>query len=155
MNYQVTVLGLGDMGLPWPPAWPNRADVHGFDIAEPRLRLAEDAGVRTFASASAERRGPTRCSWRCATAEQLDDVLFGENGVARYFKPAPSSSSAAPVGTDAIPDRCPARRYGVSPLTRPSGWTPACGEGDLLIVVGAEPQRWKRPAPFWNCSPPP
>ncbi len=48
MNYKVTVLGLGAMGLPMAARLATQLTVHGFDIAEPRLKLAEDAGIKTF-----------------------------------------------------------------------------------------------------------
>jgi 3-hydroxyisobutyrate dehydrogenase len=49
-NYTVTVLGLGAMGLPMATRMASQLTVHGFDIAEPRLKLDEEDGIRTFAS---------------------------------------------------------------------------------------------------------
>ena len=44
-NYTITVLGLGAMGLPMATRLASELTVHGFDIAEPRLKLAEEAGM--------------------------------------------------------------------------------------------------------------
>ena len=56
-NYTVTVLGLGAMGLPMATRLASQLTVHGFDIAEPRLKLAEEAGVATFGSAREAAKG--------------------------------------------------------------------------------------------------
>ena len=117
MNYKVTVLGLGAMGLPMATRLATQLTVHGFDIAEPRLRLAEAAGVRTFASAREAADGADALLLAVRNGEQLDDVLFGANGVAAVLKPGAVVILGSTVGTEAIPasdhicTACPAVAY--------------------------------------------
>ena len=77
-NYTVTVLGLGAMGLPMATRLASQLTVHGFDIAEPRLKLAEDAGIATFATAREAAKGADAVLLAVRNGEQLNDVLFGE-----------------------------------------------------------------------------
>ncbi|BAS14946.1 uncharacterized oxidoreductase YgbJ [Arthrobacter sp. Hiyo8] len=77
--------------------------VHGFDIAEPRLKLAADAGIRTFASAREASEGADALLLAVRNGEQLDAVLFGENGVAPVLKPGAVVILGSTVGTEAIP----------------------------------------------------
>ncbi|MGZ4662659.1 MAG: NAD(P)-dependent oxidoreductase, partial [Arthrobacter sp.] len=140
-NYKVTVLGLGAMGLPMATRLATQLTVHGFDIAEPRLRLAEDAGIRTFASAREAVQETDALLLAVRNGEQLNDVLFGGNGVASALKPGAVVILTSTVGTEAIPATV-ARlaEHGVSLVDAPlSGGPKRAGEGDLLIVVGAEP----------------
>lgn len=139
-NYTVTVLGLGAMGLPMATRLATRLTVHGFDIAEPRLRLAEDAGIRTFDSARAAAEGADALLLAVRNTEQLNDVLFSENGVAAVLKQGAVVILTSTVGAEAIP--ATAERLsesGVALIDAPlSGGPKRAGEGDLLIVVGAE-----------------
>jgi 3-hydroxyisobutyrate dehydrogenase len=140
-DYKVTVLGLGAMGLPMAARLATRLTVHGFDIAEPRLALAQEAGVRTFGSAREAAEGADALLLAVRNGEQLDDVLFGEHGVAAVLKPGAVVILGSTVGTEAIPATV-ARlaEYGVALVDAPlSGGPKRAGEGDLLIVVGAEP----------------
>ena len=120
MNYQVTVLGLGAMGLPMAARLATELTVHGFDIAEPRLRLAEEAGVRTFGSAREAAEGADALLLAVRNGEQLDEVLFGAAGVAGVLKPGAVVILGSTVGTDAVPATV-ARlaEYGVSLVDAP------------------------------------
>jgi 3-hydroxyisobutyrate dehydrogenase len=102
-KYTITVLGLGAMGLPMATRLASQLTVHGFDIAEPRLKLAEEAGIRTFASAREASEGADALLLAVRNGEQLNDVLFGENGVASVLKPGAVVILGSTVGTDAIP----------------------------------------------------
>jgi 3-hydroxyisobutyrate dehydrogenase len=86
-NYTVTVLGLGAMGLPMATRLASQLTVHGFDIAEPRLELAKEAGIATFATAREAAKGADAVLLAVRNGEQLNDVLFGENGVASVLEP--------------------------------------------------------------------
>lgn len=50
--YSAADLGLGAMCLPIATRLAYRLTVHGFDIAADRLRLAREAGIRTFDTAA-------------------------------------------------------------------------------------------------------
>ncbi|MHA7286901.1 NAD(P)-dependent oxidoreductase [Arthrobacter sp. MDT3-44] len=140
-SYSVTVLGLGAMGLPMATRLATGLTVHGFDIAEPRLALAREAGIRTFSSAREAATGTDALLLAVRNGEQLDDVLFGETGVASVLREGSVVILTSTVGTDAVPATVERLAgYGVALVDAPlSGGPKRAGEGDLLIVVGAEP----------------
>ncbi|MDN4610295.1 NAD(P)-dependent oxidoreductase [Arthrobacter burdickii] len=140
-SYSVTVLGLGAMGLPMATRLATGLTVHGFDIAEPRLALAREAGIRTFSSAREAATGTDALLLAVRNGEQLDDVLFGDTGVASVLREGAVVILTSTVGTDAVPATVERLAgYGVALVDAPlSGGPKRAGEGDLLIVVGAEP----------------
>ncbi|MHA7179168.1 NAD(P)-dependent oxidoreductase [Arthrobacter sp. MDB2-24] len=140
-SYSVTVLGLGAMGLPMATRLATGLTVHGFDIAEPRLALAREAGIRTFSSAREAATGTDALLLAVRNGEQLDDVLFGETGVASVLRKGSVVILTSTVGTDAVPATVERLAgYGVALVDAPlSGGPKRAGEGDLLIVVGADP----------------
>jgi 3-hydroxyisobutyrate dehydrogenase len=148
-GYTVAVLGLGAMGLPMATRLAGKLTVHGFDIAEDRLELAADAGVARFDSARAAAKGADAVLLAVRNGEQLNDVLFGANGVAEVLAPASVVILTSTVGTEAIPatvERLAA--HGVALVDAPlSGGPVRAGQGDLLIVVGAEPGALERARP--------
>ncbi|OUM41838.1 NAD(P)-dependent oxidoreductase [Arthrobacter sedimenti] len=140
-SYSVTVLGLGAMGLPMATRLATGLTVHGFDIAEPRLALAREAGIRTFSSAQEAATGTDALLLAVRNGEQLDDVLFGDKGVAPVLREGAVVILTSTVGTDAVPATVERLAgYGVALVDAPlSGGPKRAGEGDLLIVVGADP----------------
>jgi 3-hydroxyisobutyrate dehydrogenase len=140
-SYSVTVLGLGAMGLPMATRLATGLTVHGFDIAEPRLARAREAGIRTFSSAREAATGTDALLLAVRNGEQLDDVLFGDAGVAPVLREGAVVILTSTVGTDAVPATVERLAgYGVALVDAPlSGGPKRAGEGDLLIVVGAEP----------------
>ncbi|MHA7178262.1 NAD(P)-dependent oxidoreductase [Arthrobacter sp. Sr24] len=148
-NYTVTVLGLGAMGLPMATRLASKLTVNGFDIAEPRLKLAQEAGINTFDSAQAAAKGADALLLAVRNGEQLNEVLFGENGVASVLAKGSVVILTSTVGTEAIPETV-ARlsEYDVELVDAPlSGGPVRAGEGDLLIVVGATAQAQQQAAP--------
>ena len=140
-QYTVAVLGLGAMGLPMATRLATQLTVHGFDIAKPRLRLAEESGVQTFESARSAAADSDALLLAVRNGEQLNEVLFGEHGVADTLKPGAVVILTSTVGTEPIPAAV-ARlaEFGVELVDAPlSGGPKRAGEGDLLIVVGASP----------------
>jgi 3-hydroxyisobutyrate dehydrogenase len=148
-NYTVTVLGLGAMGLPMATRLASQLTVHGFDIAEPRLKLAQEAGIATFTTAREAAKGANAVLLAVRNGEQLNDVLFGENGVASVLEPGAVVILGSTVGTDAIPGTvAKLAEFGVDLVDAPlSGGPKRAGEGDLLIVVGASPEARAKAAP--------
>ena len=148
-NYTVTVLGLGAMGLPMATRLASKLTVNGFDIAQPRLKLAQEAGINTFDSAQAAAKGADALLLAVRNGEQLNEVLFGDNGVAAVLAKGSVVILTSTVGTEAIPETV-ARlaEYGVELVDAPlSGGPVRAGEGDLLIVVGATVQAQQQAAP--------
>ena len=148
-DYTVAVLGLGAMGLPMATRLASQLTVHGFDIAEPRLKLAEEAGIRTFESAQAAARGADALLLAVRNGEQLNEVLFGANGVAPVLAKGSVVILTSTVGTEAIPSTVARLAdFGVELVDAPlSGGPVRAGEGDLLIVVGATPNAQRQAAP--------
>lgn len=137
----VAVLGLGAMGLPMATRLATGLTVHGFDIAPDRLALAEQAGVHTFETARKTVEEADALLLAVRNGQQLEDVLFGDRGVAEHLQPGAVVILTSTVGLDAIPgavDRLASLDVGLvdAPL---SGGPVRAAAGDLLIVVGATP----------------
>jgi 3-hydroxyisobutyrate dehydrogenase len=148
-GYTVTVLGLGAMGLPMATRLASKLTVHGYDTVETRLKLAADAGVIHCDSARLAATGADAVLLAVRNSEQLDDVLFGENGVAQVLAYGSVVILTSTVGAEAIPATVERLKvYGVSLVDAPlSGGPVRAGQGDLLIVVGAEPEALERARP--------
>ena len=145
----VAVLGLGAMGLPLATRLATELPVNGFDISAERMELAAAAGISTFASAREGVTGADALTLAVRNGEQLDAVLFGENGVAQHLKSGAVVILTSTVGLDAVPATA-ARlaELGVGLVDAPlSGGPVRAGEGDLLIVVGAEPAQLQQARP--------
>ncbi|MCR8669729.1 NAD(P)-dependent oxidoreductase [Agrococcus sp. HG114] len=141
MTSTVAVIGLGAMGLPMATRLAARFDVRGFDIAADRVALAEEQGVAPAASAADAVTGADAVLVAVRTGEQLRELLFGDTGLAEHLADGAVVILTSTVGTDGIAEI--AERLAASgahlvdaPL---SGGPVRAGEGDLLIVVGAEP----------------
>lgn len=145
----VTVLGLGAMGLPIAARLASQLTVHGFDIHENRRRLATNAGVHSFDSARAAVSGASVILVAVRNGEQLNKILFGPNGVAEVLAPDSVVILTSTVGPDAVPATVEGlAKYGIALVDAPlSGGPLRAGEGDLLIVVGAEPRALEHARP--------
>lgn len=141
MTTTVAVIGLGAMGLPMATRLAERFDVRGFDIAADRLALAADKGVTPAASAIDAVSTARAVLVAVRTGAQLHELLFGGNGLADHLADGSVVILTSTVGTegiDAIAERLGAQ--GVQLVDAPlSGGPVRAGEGDLLIVVGADP----------------
>jgi 3-hydroxyisobutyrate dehydrogenase len=148
LDYTAAVLGLGAMGLPMATRLTSRLTVHGFDIAEPRLALAAEAGVLTYDSARNAVDGADAVLLAVRNAAQLEQVLF-DDGVAEAMRPGSVVILGSTVGTDTIPDIVERlATFGVDLVDAPLSGGPArAGAGDLLIVVGAQPEALERARP--------
>jgi 3-hydroxyisobutyrate dehydrogenase len=148
LDYTAAVLGLGAMGLPMATRLTSRLTVHGFDIAEPRLALAAEAGVLTYDSARGAVDGADAVLLAVRNAAQLEQVLF-DDGVAEAMRPGSVVILGSTVGTDTIPgivERLAG--LGVDLIDAPLSGGPArAGAGDLLIVVGAQSEALERARP--------
>lgn len=141
MTTTVAVIGLGAMGLPMATRLAQRFDVRGFDIAADRLALATEQGVAPAASAADAVRDAQAVLVAVRTGAQLHELLFGETGLADHLAEGSVVILTSTVGTEGIEvisDRLAAQ--GVQLVDAPlSGGPVRAGEGDLLIVVGAQP----------------
>jgi 3-hydroxyisobutyrate dehydrogenase len=148
LDYTAAVLGLGAMGLPMATRLTSRLTVHGFDIAAERLSLAAESGVLTYDSARAAVNGADAVLLAVRNAAQLEQVLF-DDGVAEAMRPGSVVILGSTVGTDTIPDIVERlATFGVDLVDAPLSGGPArAGAGDLLIVVGAQPEALERARP--------
>ena len=148
-EYRVAVIGLGAMGLPMATRLATRLTVHGFDIAEERLELARAAGVETFDSARTAVSGADAVLLAVRNGAQLEEVLFGDSGVAPELARGAVVILTSTVGTG--PVAATAERLaelGVDLVDAPlSGGPVRAGNGDLLVVVGARPAALGRARP--------
>ncbi len=148
-DYKVAVLGLGAMGLPMATRLTTGLTVHGFDIAQPRLDLAGEAGIVPFGSAIETVAGVDAVLLAVRDSAQLEDVLFGAAGIAGSLQPGAVVILTSTVGMEGIPtvvERLGA--VGVELVDAPlSGGPVRAGAGDLLIVVGASPAARTKAAP--------
>jgi 3-hydroxyisobutyrate dehydrogenase len=138
-DYTVAVLGLGAMGLPIATRLTSELTVHGFDIASPRLALAEAAGIRPCNSAVEAVEGVDAVLLAVRDGDQLHDVLFGPNGIADTLAEGSVVILTSTVGTNGISEAAEQLgARGVEFVDAPlSGGPVRAGQGDLLIVVGA------------------
>ena len=145
----VTVLGLGAMGLPMASRLAQHFTVHGFDIHESRRVLAAAAGIETFAAAAAAVAGAEIVLLAVRTGEQLNDVLFGASGVAEALSPGSVVILTSTVGTEMIPATVERlSELDIALVDAPlSGGPQRAGNGDLLIVVGADPRALEQARP--------
>ncbi|OMH36686.1 NAD(P)-dependent oxidoreductase [Tersicoccus sp. Bi-70] len=148
-GYTVAVLGLGAMGVPMATRLATGLRVTGYDVADARLALARDAGVETAGTARAAVTGADAVLLAVRNGAQLDEVLFGDAGIAGSLAPGAVVLVTSTVGTDAVLTAA-ARlgEAGVDIVDAPlSGGPVRAGRGDLLVVVGATPAARERARP--------
>ncbi|TFD12140.1 NAD(P)-dependent oxidoreductase [Cryobacterium sp. TMT4-10] len=128
------------MGLPMAVRLASQFTVHGFDTHESRRSLAGEAGVGSFDTAAAAVSGASLVLLAVRNGEQLNDLLFGDNGVAEVLDSDSVVILTSTVGTEVIPatvERLASLHIALvdAPL---SGGPVRAAQGDLLIIVGAE-----------------
>lgn len=144
MSTTIAVLGLGAMGLPTATHLAKIADVRGYDIAQARLDLAESAGVTPAASARAAATGAAIVLLAVRNGAQLEEALFGEDGVVAVLEPGAAvilTSTVGMAGIEAVEGRLD--EAGVLLVDAPvSGGPTRAGDGTLLVTVGANDAAW-------------
>lgn len=141
MTSTVAVIGLGAMGLPMATRLAERFEVRGFDIAAERVALAADQGVTAAASAADAVADAEVVLVAVRTGAQLNDLLFGDAGLAPHLADGAVVILTSTVGTVGIGETAERlAAHGAQLVDAPlSGGPVRAGEGDLLIVVGAAP----------------
>ena len=135
----IAVLGLGAMGLPMATCLAEKFTVRGFDINPERLTLGETAGVAAAGSAQDAAEGADIVLLAVRNKAQLEDALYGENGVVAVLQPGATILLTSTVGIDAVRDvagrlAADGLHFVDAPI---SGGPVRAGQGDLLITVGA------------------
>ena len=139
-NPTIAVLGLGAMGLPMATRLAEKYSVHGYDISEVRLALAEEAEVAATKSAREAATGANIVLLAVRNRAQLDDALYGADGVVEVLKPGAVIILTSTVVIDAVREvaaqLAEAQLHLVdAPI---SGGPARAGKGDLLVTVGAD-----------------
>ncbi|TFC85452.1 NAD(P)-dependent oxidoreductase [Cryobacterium sp. TmT2-59] len=137
------------MGLPMAVRLASQFTVHGFDTHESRRALAGGAGVVSFDTAAAAVSGASLVLLAVRNGEQLNDVLFGDNGVAEVLDSDSVVILTSTVGTEVIPatvERLASVHIALvdAPL---SGGPVRAAQGDLLIIAGAESKALEQARP--------
>ncbi|MFZ1411100.1 MAG: NAD(P)-dependent oxidoreductase, partial [Micropruina sp.] len=135
----IAVLGLGAMGLPMATRLAEKFTVKGFDINPERLALGARSGVSSAGSAPEAATGADIVLLAVRNRFQLDEALYGDQGVVAVLEPGATILLTSTVGIDAVRDV--ASRLaddGLHLVDAPiSGGPVRAGTGDLLITVGA------------------
>lgn len=139
MSLNVTVLGLGAMGLPMATHLSSTFPVTAFDPMEARAALGRDAGIDVKATAREAADGADVVLVAVRNHAQLDAVLNGDDGVASVMKPGSVILLTSTVGIAAVEQvGAELTEAGLGLVDAPvSGGPVRAGNGDLLVVVGA------------------
>ena len=146
MTTTIAVLGLGAMGLPMAENLSRGFTVRGFDITAERLALAERAGIAPAASAADAVAGADVVLVAVRDQAQLETLLFGQDGITAHMASGAVvllTSTVGGAGVRAVAARLAEAGLGLvdAPV---SGGPVRAGEGDLLVVVGADDDAWAR-----------
>lgn len=140
----VAVLGLGAMGLPMAMNLAERFPVRGFDVVAERRALAERAGVVPTGTAAEAVAGADVVLIAVRDRAQLEQLLFGETGIAPHMARGAVvllTSTVGVAGVRAVAPRL--AEAGLGLVDAPVSGGPArAGDGDLLVVVGADDDAW-------------
>ena len=140
----VAVLGLGAMGLPMAMNLAERFPVRGFDVVAERRALAERAGVVPTGTAAEAVAGADVVLIAVRDRAQLEQLLFGETGIAPHMARGAVvllTSTVGDAGVRAVAPRL--AEAGLRFVDAPVSGGPArAGAGDLLVVVGADDDAW-------------
>ncbi|WP_375423334.1 NAD(P)-dependent oxidoreductase [uncultured Friedmanniella sp.] len=145
----VAVLGLGAMGLPMAHVLTADHTVRGYDPTPARREAATGlSAVCTSAREAAQDAEVVLLAVR--NAAQLDDALWGEDGVAGVLAGDGVVLLTSTVGIEAV--RATAERLvaaGLKLVDAPvSGGPVRAGHGDLLITVGADDEAYGAAEPL-------
>ncbi|WP_043487688.1 MULTISPECIES: NAD(P)-dependent oxidoreductase [Streptomyces] len=140
---RTAVIGLGAMGLPMARRLAGAFPVAVFDIAAERRALAVEHGATEAATPADAARDADVVVLAVRDQAQVDGALFGESGAAQTLKAGAVVVLTSTVGPEAARSTAAAlaeRGKDVRLVDAPvSGGPTRAGNGDLLIVVGAEP----------------
>lgn len=140
MSARVAVLGLGAMGLPMATTLARTFTTVGYDVAPERVTLAVEAGAVAAASVAEACAGTDVVVVGVRDGAQLDALVLGAGGVADSLAAGAVVVVTSTVGEAAVrsvADALAAR--GIHTVDAPvSGGPVRAGQGDLLIMVGAD-----------------
>lgn len=138
---RVAVLGLGAMGLQMATWLAKTFDVVGYDIAPERMELAAKDGVSQAGSSREATDGADILLIAVRNQAQLENLLYGDDGVASVMKDGSAIILTSTVGIAAVEDvAARLAAQGIGMVDAPvSGGPVRAGKGDLLVTAGAYP----------------
>jgi 3-hydroxyisobutyrate dehydrogenase len=136
----IAVIGLGAMGLPMATHLAETFTVTGFEPYAVRREEAEQAGINAESTPAAACTAADIALLAVRDQAQAETALFGPDGAAKTLKAGAPVILTSTVGPDAardLADRLAAEEHPLvdAPI---SGGPARAGNGDLLIVVGAD-----------------
>lgn len=146
MTTTIAVLGLGAMGLPMATNFAKTYTVTGYDPSPERSDLAKQQGVDARPSAREAAKGADFAVLAVRNKAQLDNALYGEDGIVDVLEEGATIILTSTVGVDVASEaEQPLTEVGIGLVDAPvSGGPVRAGEGDLLVVVGARPDVYER-----------
>lgn len=145
----IAVLGLGAMGLEMARWLKESFTVTGFDIADARVELAREAGITCKPTARAAADGADIALVAVRNKEQLEELLYGTDGIATVMPRGSAIILTSTVGIEAVETVASRlRRDSIGLADAPVSGGPArAGKGDLLVTVGAYPDVYEHCRP--------
>jgi 3-hydroxyisobutyrate dehydrogenase len=136
----IAVIGLGAMGLPMATHLATAFPVTGFEPYPPRRGQAEESGIAVESTPAAACAEADIALLAVRDHAQAAAALFGPDGVTETLKPGSPVILTSTVGPDAARDLADQlASVGFVLVDAPiSGGPVRAGNGDLLIVVGAD-----------------
>ena len=136
----IAVIGLGAMGLPMATHLATTFTVTGFEPFAPRRLQAEQAGIKAESTPAGACRETDMALLAVRDQVQAEDALFGPDGVTETLPqdaPVILTSTIGPDGARHLAERLATAGHPLvdAPI---SGGPVRAGNGDLLIVVGAD-----------------
>ena len=127
----------------WQPASPRISSSTATTSTPSRLELATADGITVHDSAAAAVAGADVVLLAVRDGAQLNEVLFGETGIATSLASGSVVILTSTVGTEGIAELASRlTSFDAALIDAPlSGGPVRARDGDLLIVVGAEPTR--------------
>ena len=148
MTSTVAVLGLGAMGLPMARHLSATFPVRGFDVEASRAGAVAEFGTACTSAAEAASAADVILV-AVRSADQLEDLLWSDQGIADAVRPGATLILTSTVGIDAV--RQVAVRLGEAGIRLAdapvSGGPIRAGNGDLLVTVGADDAAWEAAEP--------
>ncbi|MDY5585038.1 MAG: NAD(P)-dependent oxidoreductase [Arcanobacterium sp.] len=146
----ITILGIGAMGLPMATNLAaNGFNVTAFDVSEERCKLGATQGLNIATNPREAAKGADVLLLAVRNAQQLNEALFGADGVAEDLADGAEVILTSTVGLEAVAEVGQRlAELGLGLIDAPiSGGPVRAGNGDLLVVVGATEENYQKALP--------